>query len=90
MSGILGLHQEAPPSKSLCAHTQHLSLVNSFFFSLVEVRHLKEKCVVCISVAMTGGPNSSELSMGTAGKCYNLSPSLQVCLSKPGLQLASC
>lgn len=61
------------------AHTQHLSLVSSFF--LVEVRYLKEKCMVCISIAMTVVPNSSGLSMYAAGKCYNLSPSLEVCQS---------
>lgn len=62
----------------------------ALFFFLVEVRHLKEKCVVFISVAMTGSPNSSGLSMCSAGKRYNLSPSLKVCLSRPGLHLASC
>lgn len=90
LESCLGLPQEAPPSKSICAGTQHLSLVSSFFFFLVEVRHLKEKCVVFISVAMTGSPNSSGLSMCSAGKRYNLSPSLKVCLSRPGLHLASC
>lgn len=32
LESCLGLPQEAPPSKSICAGTQHLSLVSSFFF----------------------------------------------------------
>lgn len=70
------------------AHIKHLSLVSSFFSFLVEVRYLKEQCVVCISVAMTMVSNSSGLSMCSAGKCYNLSPFLEV--SRPSLQLTSC